>query len=414
MLEVSSNIPFIVQVFLLLLLARVLGELMERFNQPSMIGELLAGVILGPSLLGVSIVSPYLKAISDLGVLLLVILAGLEIDINELKKSVKGRNFWIAILGFTVPLLSGLLLGVIFKLNFILSVFLALCISITALPVSVRILMDIGKLNTDIGRRIISTAIFNDVVALLILGVVLDTKEYSDSVKELSINITISVLKVVLFMFFMLFAYKILEKTKQKMPVFNQKLNMFLDFLKGKESLFAIVMVYVLIFSSIAELVGLHFVIGAFFGAILLPREMLGVDNFKKVKQSTSSITIGFLAPIFFAFMGVEFSFKSISNYILLLSVILASFISKILGGYIGGRLANFNKQKSLAIGIGLNARGIMELVIANIALQNKFIDISMFSILVLMGLITTMVTPFLLKTAFKKIDAKKYSKFSI
>ncbi len=405
MLEVCSNLPFIVQVFFLLLLARILGELMERINQPSMIGELIAGVILGPSLLGIANVSPYLKAISDLGVLLLVILAGLEIDVNELKKSVKGKNFWIALLGFVLPIISGLLLGEIFNLNLILSIFLALCISITALPVSVRILIDLGKLNTDVGKSIISTAIFNDVVALLILGVVIDIEVASDSIREMTINISFSILKVVAFMIIMLIAYKIFEKAKQKMPIINKKLEWFLDILKGKESLFALVMVFVLIFSSLSELVGLHFVIGAFFAAVLLPREMLGFDNFEKVKQSTSSITIGFLAPIFFAFMGVEFSFESINNYLLLFSVLFASFLSKIAGGFIGGRLANFSKPKSVALGVGLNARGIMELVIANIALQNGFIDVSMFSILVLMGLITTMVTPLLLRIAFNKVD---------
>lgn len=410
--EVISNLPFIVQVFLLLFLARILGELMERINQPSMIGELAAGVILGPSLLGIANISPYLKAISDLGVLLLVVLAGLEIDINELRKSVKGKNLWIAILGFVIPVISGLLLGEIFKLNLILSIFLALCISITALPVSVRILIDLGKLNTDIGKSIISTAIFNDVVALLILGVVIDIKEASDSIREMTINISISIMKVVIFMFVMLLAYKLFERAKHKMPVINQKLELFLDILKGKESLFALVMVFVLIFSSISELVGLHFVIGAFFAAVLLPREMLGFDNFEKVKQSTTSITIGFLAPIFFAFMGVEFSFESINNYLLLLSIMFASFFSKIAGGYLGGRLADFSQSKSLALGIGLNARGIMELVIANIALQNKFIDVSMFSILVLMGLVTTMLTPFLLRFAFNRVE--KFEKKSI
>jgi len=405
MIEANINTPFIVQVFLLLLFARILGEFMERINQPSMIGELIAGVILGPSLLGIAEVSTYLKAISDLGVLLLVILAGLEIDINELRKSVKGKNLWIAIFGFVVPIISGFILGEIFKLNLILSIFLALCISITALPVSVRILIDIGKLNSDIGKRIISTAIFNDIVALLILGVVIDINEASNNIKGIIINISMSIINVITFMFVMFFAYKGFEKAKNKMPVINQKLEWFLDVLKGKESLFALVMVFVLIFSSLSELVGLHFVIGAFFAAVLLPREMLGSDNFEKVKQSTSSITIGFLAPIFFAFMGVEFSFESINNYLLLISVLLTSFISKIAGGYIGGRLANFSQSKSLALGVGLNARGIMELVIANIALQNGFIDVSMFSILVLMGLVTTMVTPFLLRIAFNKVD---------
>lgn len=399
--------PFVVELLLLLLLARMFGEIMERLGQPAMIGEVLAGIILGPSLLGFAEINANLKVISDLGVFLLVILAGFEIDIDELRSSVKGRNSWIAILGFVVPMLSGFIIGLIFNLDIMLSVFLALCISITALPVSIRILMDLGKLNTDIGQRIISAAIFNDVLALLILGVILDFKESSTDIKHLTITILFSVTKVLLFMILMVGAYRLFHMAKSKVNFLNDKFEIFLGYLKGKESLFAMIMLFVLIFASLSELVGLHFVIGAFFGAILLPREMLGIDNFNTVQKNTSSITMGFLAPIFFATMGVEFNLLSINNIYLLLVVIAASFISKILAGYLGGKLAHLSDIKSITLGVGLNARGIMELVIANIALQNGFIDISLFSILVLMGIITTVVTPFLLKKSFSIIDSK-------
>ncbi len=404
---INQTMPFVVELLLLLLLARMFGEIMERFNQPAMIGEVLAGIIIGPSLLGFAEINTNLKVISDLGVFLLVILAGFEIDIEELRKSIKGRNSWIAILGFVIPMLSGFLIGIVFNLDIMLSVFLALCISITALPVSIRILMDLGKLNSDIGQKIISAAIFNDVLALLILGVILDFKESSTDIKHLTFTILLSVAKVLMFMILMVVAYRLFHMAKSKVNFLNNKFEVFLNYLKGKESLFAMIMVFVLIFASLSELVGLHFVIGAFFGAILLPREMLGIDNFETVQKNTSSITMGFLAPIFFATMGVEFNLLSINNIYLLIVVIVASFISKILGGYLGGRLAKLSDIKSLTLGVGLNARGIMELVIANIALQNGFIDISLFSILVLMGIITTVVTPLLLKRAFTVIDRK-------
>ncbi len=401
----GHQVPFIVLLLCVLLLARMLGEIMERFNQPSMIGEVLAGIILGPTLLNFAHPSPELKVISDLGVFLLVILAGMEIDIEELRASMKGRNSWIALLGFIIPMFSGIVIGLIFKLDIMLTVFLALCISITALPVSIRILMDLGKLNSDIGQKIISAAIFNDILSLLILGVILDLNGNSFNYQQLSFKVLITVTKVVFFMALMLFAYRLFHRAKGKVTIINHKFQNFLSYLKGKESLFAVMMLFVLIFASLSELVGLHFVIGAFFGAVLLPREMLGIDNFNKVQENTSSITMGFLAPIFFAAMGIEFNLLSITNIALLIVVIIASFVSKILGGYLGGRMAKLSKPQSFTLGIGLNARGIMELVIANIALQNKFIDIPLFSILVLMGIITTVVTPFLLKRSFAEVD---------
>lgn len=406
---ISHTMPFVVELLLLLLTARMFGELMERFNQPAMIGEVLAGVLLGPSLLGFAVFTNEIKVISDLGVFLLVILAGFEVDIEDLRKSIKGRNAWIAILGFIVPMLSGFLIGIIFELQIMLSIFLSLCISITALPVSIRILMDLGKLKTDIGQKIISAAIFNDVLALLILGVILDFKESSTNIEQLTISIIFSVIKVLVFMVLMVLAYRLFNKAKDKVSFLNHKFEIFLIYLKGKESLFAMIMVFVLIFASLSELVGLHFVIGAFFGAMLLPREMLGKENFKAVQKNTSSITMGFLAPIFFAAMGVEFNLLSINNMYLLLVVIVASFVSKIFGGFIGGKMAKLSNIKSFTLGLGLNARGIMELVIANIALQNGFIDISLFSILVLMGIITTVVTPLLLKHSFVMIDRKRH-----
>jgi Kef-type K+ transport system membrane component KefB len=116
---------------------------------------------------------------------------------------------------------------------------------------------------------------------------------------------------------------------------------------------------------------------------------------------------MGFLAPIAFAFFGVSFIMTSDTNWWFMTVILGASFISKILGGYIGGRLAGFHTSKSLAIGYGLNARGMMELVIANIAFQRGLIDTSLYSILVIIALLTTLFTPFLMKSAYRRIDKK-------
>jgi Kef-type K+ transport system membrane component KefB len=146
-------------------------------------------------------------------------------------------------------------------------------------------------------------------------------------------------------------------------------------------------------------------VVGAFFGAILIPRSMFAYRDFERVQRSISGITMGFLAPIFFATMGISFNFEALNNWWLLLVVLFASFFSKIFGGYLGGRLAGLNRSKSFTLGLGLNARGIIELVIANIALAKGFIDVPVFSILVFMALLTTMLTPLLLKKGFTLID---------
>jgi Kef-type K+ transport system membrane component KefB len=156
----AFELPFFVNILILLVFARVLGEIMERFNQPAMIGEILAGVILGPSLLNFIHRTEDIKVISELGVFLLVILAGLEINLDDVLKSVKGRNIFISLLAFFIPILSGFAVGQMFSQDVMTTVFIGLCVAITALPVSIRILMDLGKLNSPLGQKIVSVAIF--------------------------------------------------------------------------------------------------------------------------------------------------------------------------------------------------------------------------------------------------------------
>jgi len=402
---IHFQLPFIVNLLLLLLSAKLLGEVAERLGQPSMIGEVLAGIILGPSVFNIIPAPGEIRVIADLGVFMLIVLAGMQIEVEEIRRAIFGKNIWIALLGFLIPMLSGIAIGFWYHFSNTFTVFLGLCIAITALPVSIRILMDLGKLQTDVGQRIISAAIFNDIVALLILGIILDFNDETKNIRDLTFSILLTILKVSFFTLILVAAYEFFKFAKRKVNVINPRVNKFLHYLRGQESIFALVILFVLIFSSIAELLGLHFVVGAFFGAILIPRSMFANRDFERVQRSISGITMGFLAPVFFATMGISFNFLCLNNFWLLMVVLAASFFSKIFGGYLGGRLAGLNRSKSVTIGLGLNARGIMELVIANIALSKGFIDVSVFSILVMMALLTTILTPFLLKEGFVLID---------
>lgn len=402
----NSSIPFALLLLLLLVAAKVFGEIFERFKQPAMIGEVLAGILLGPTLFSIVEPSQELKVIADLGILMIIILAGMEIDVEEFLDSVRGKKAWIALMTFFLPLISGILVGYFFGFDYTLTIFLGLCIAITALPVSIRILMDLGKLKTDVGQHIISAAIFNDVVALLILGVILDFKQNSFDIKNYMFSIGTTIGQVFGFLVVLIIAYKLFKYTSQQVLTISPKIEKFLNHLKGKSSLFALMIIFILAFASLSEFMGLHFIVGAFFGTILIPRNVFSEKDFTNVKQTTSTITMGFLAPIFFAFMGISFNVTAIRDVILLVAVIGVAFISKLAGGYLGSRMAGLSKGKSMAVGIGLNARGIMELVIANIALQRGFIDVSVFSILVLMALVTTLLTPILLRGYFKKVES--------
>jgi Kef-type K+ transport system membrane component KefB len=400
-----EQLPLMLVLLILLLFSKVFGELFERVGIPALTGEILGGLLLGPTVLGLVGDSKEIRAIADLGVLMLIVMAGLEIRSSEVRTALKGRNIWTAILGFVVPGAGGYFLGNLFGFNPLFNIFLGLCLAISALPVSIRILMDLGKLHTDIGQLIISTAIINDILSLLFLGVMLDVKDSSVFSSAFTGVLLKNLAKVVIFMSVLVLIYRVFRIARNRVGIVSPKLNHFMKLLKGRESLFAICMIFVLAFSGLAEAMGLHFVIGAFFGAILIPRELFPAEDFDKVKKTTQGVTMGFLAPIFFAYIGVLINVQSLANIALLLLVLLIVTVGKTFSGYIGGRITGMSRIKSITLGIGMNTKGIMELVIANIAYQKGFIDISMFTILVVVAIITTVGTPFLLKRSFRMVD---------
>lgn len=403
------ELPFFTNLLILLVVAKVFGEIFERFKQPAMIGEILAGIIVGPSLLNLVHRTEDIKVISELGIFLLVIIAGLEIDLDDILKSLKGRNIIISLMAFFVPIFSGIAVGYYFDKGIMTTVFIGLCVAITALPVSIRILMDLGKINSYIGKKIISVAIFDDVLALTILGLILNIKDTEMSVVDVMKNASISLLKLILFVAILYAAYSMIKKLSNRENYLERELNRILLILRGKESLYAIFFVFVLTFSTITESLGLHFIIGAFFASMLISEKLVGKKHLDSFHNTTNGLAMGFLAPIFFAGIGLEFNITSIQNIALLLSVILVSYISKIFGGFLGGKLAGLNTKTSITLGIGLNARGIMELVIANIAYKAGLINSEIFSILVIMGVLTTLSTPIMLKKGFKIVEKTNF-----
>ncbi len=401
----NIELPFFTNLLILLVISKVFGEIFERFKQPAMIGEIIAGIIVGPSLLNIIHRTEDIKVISELGIFLLVIIAGLEINFDDILKSLKGKNIIVSILAFFLPIFSGFAVGHFFGKEIMTTVFIGLCVAITALPVSIRILMDLGKINSYIGQKIISVAIFDDVLALTILGLILNIKDTDMEVGTIIKNASISLLKLSIFLTILSLTYFLIRKLSNRENYLERQLNKVLLLLKGKESLFAIFFVFVLLFATITESLGFHFIIGAFFAAMLINENLVGKKHLESFHNTTNGLAMGFLAPIFFAGIGLEFNISSIQNYGLLIAIIFVSYFSKIFGGFIGGKIIGLNNKTSLTLGLGLNARGIMELVIANIAYKAGLIDSEIFSMLVIMGVLTTLSTPIMLKRSFKSIE---------
>ncbi len=396
--------PLFTTLLLLLIVARVAGEATERLGQPAMIGEILAGILLGPSLLNLVHITPELQGIADLGVFLLVLLAGMEMEVSQLAEAFKGRGIWVAILGFVVPLALGTALGALYRLGTTRMLFLGLCLAITALPVSVRILMDLGTLHSRTGRLIVSASVVNDIAALLMLGVILQTNSGDGSSGSVLRSTVVGVLQTAAFILLVVGAYRLVEYWAGLRPRSRQAVTRVIGTLRGKETLFALTVAFVLLFATLSETVGLHFVVGTFFGGILLSRRVIGRQNFEEVQKTASAVAMGFLAPVFFTLIGLEFDVSTLTDWGLVAAVLATAFAGKVLGGYWGGAIAGLPREERWIVGFGLNGRGIMELVIANIALVNGFIGPRVFSVLVLMAVVTTIVTPALLRRAYARL----------
>jgi Kef-type K+ transport system membrane component KefB len=264
------ELPFFTNLLILLVTARFIGEVFERFKQPAMIGEIIAGIILGPSLLNFIHRTEDIKVISELGIFLLVIIAGLEIDIDDILKSLKGKNIIISVMAFFLPIISGFAVGYFFNQDLMTTAFIGLCVAITALPVSIRILMDLGKINSEVGQKIISVAIFDDVLALTILGVLLNLKDTDMSPGAFAKVASISLVKLLVFVTILGFSYYLIKKITKKGNYIEESLDKLLSVIKGKEPLFAIFFAFVLLFSTITETLGFHFIVGAFFASMLI------------------------------------------------------------------------------------------------------------------------------------------------
>jgi Kef-type K+ transport system membrane component KefB len=396
--------PLLTSLLLLLVLCRVFGEILKRLGQPSLVGEILAGIVLGPSVLGYIHTSEALSGISDLAVFLIVLSAGLEMNFQEVMASFRGKGLIVAALGFIIPFFGGFGVGALYSMEPMHSVFLGLCIAITALPVALRILDGFGMIKSDIGKFSVSAAILNDVVALLMLAVIIGLPNQS-SISEAVVLAGTVVGKLLIFGALVLAMNWLLEtllKRGVRIDWLIEKITMVL----GREALFGIVVTFVLVFSVIGESLGSHFVIGAFFGALMIDRKLFLHSHYKEFEGTLNSMTQGFLAPIFFGYLGLEFHITALKDIDFVVVVLIVSVVTKIFAGWLGGSIVGLPKREALGLGVILNGRGIMELVVASIALRHGFIGPDLFATLVLMGVLTTLVTPIL----FRKLRLEQTS----
>lgn len=402
----------LIQVFLLLLFARVGGEVFKRFGQPTVVGEILAGILLGPSLLGSlfffsnwvipnnSTGSNLIEAISLIGVMLLLIITGLETDV-ELIKHHSRKAFGTAIGGLLLPFLSGFIFCLLIpddlltdpSNRIIFSLFVATAISVSAIPVIAKVLIDLKLIRRDVGQITIAAGMIDDTAAWILLSIVLGLIEVGMVTTQ---SVFISIVKVLAFITVTFIAGKWLAYKTVRFAA---------NYVQSDFKFLTILILFSFGFGAIAQSLNLEAVLGAFIAGIIFSRiPLIPKESFDRLE----SITFGFFAPIFFASAGLKVNLAPLFNIQLLLigvGFIIVASLSKILGAYAGARF--FGKSDhwtSLSFGAGLNARGAIQIIIATIGLSFGVISQEIFSLIVIMAVVTSLMAPFMLRWTLRRV----------
>jgi Kef-type K+ transport system membrane component KefB len=368
-----ESIELLLPLALILIGARLVGRLSQRLGMPAVLGELIAGLILGPSLLGWVHMNETLAAVANIGVLLLMFIAGLETDIGQMQ-SVGKTSSYTALAGVILPFLAG------FGLGTATSLFLGTALTATSVSVSVQTLRELGRLQSKEGLVILGAAVIDDVLGILLLSVVLGLAGQGSS-PALALG------RIAIFFPAALIVGRVVVG-----PIVH-----WINRHHAREAGFALILALVLVYAWAAEsLGGLAAITGAYLAGVLVARMP---EAREWVVEGASVMGYGFFVPVFFVTVGLITDVRNVmlAPWLTLLLVI-AAVATKGVGSAIGARLGGCSRREAGAVGAGMIARGEVALVMATLGLSSGLLDQLTFTVVVLMTVITTLLTPLLLK----------------
>ena len=382
---------FIYNLVLILFFTKVAGDISVRLGQPSVLGKLIIGIILGPAVLGWLNNNEFIHYFSEIGVLLLMFIAGLETDLEQLKKNWKSA-FAVAIIGILLPFLGGFGVGELFGLSMKYSIFIGVLLSATSVSITVQVLKDMNKLNSREGSTILGAAVVDDVLVVIILAVMLS---FLGTGEEISLGLLIGK-KLIFFLVAILAGWLVVPR------ILN-----WLSNLKVTEPIMSIALVICFGYVYFADLLGMAGIIGAFAAGIAI-----SLTPHKHVIESKiEPIAYAVFVPVFFVSIGLNVSFSGVGNqvgFIIILSLV--AILTKLIGGALGAKLTGFSGNSSLMIGSGMVSRGEVALIIAATGLQEALLLPKYFTSIVIVIIVTTLVAPPLLKY-FIQLESKYPSK---
>lgn len=379
---------FLFDLALILISTKLFGLITKKVRMPQVVGALVAGVILGPAVLNVLSETEFIQKLAELGVIVLMFTAGLETDINQLKKTGKA-SFIIAVLGVIIPLVGGFFIANIFnkgnEVNTILqNVFIGIILTATSVSITVETLKEMGKLKTRAGNAILGAAIIDDILGIIALTI-------TTSLADPSINVIIVLAKIVMFFIFAglagyLFHWAFIKLDER----YQRDLRRFV--------IFAFVFCLLLSFSA-EEFFGVADITGAFIAGLVISDS--NRSNYLNSRFETLSYML--LSPIFFASIGIKVQLTAMTKTIFIFAILLliVAILSKIFGCALGAKLCKYSNREAIQIGTGMISRGEVALIVANKGIAMGLMLPEFLAPVVIVVVVTTIVTPILLKVVF-------------
>ena len=394
-----ESYSFLLFLAIIMISTKILGLFTRKIHMPAVVGALVAGVILGPSCLNLITLTGdtgvFLEQMAELGVILLMFNAGLETDLSELKKN-GVASFVTALIGVIVPLIGGFLgYAFFFHTDFsdydevLKAVFVGVVLTATSVSITVETLREMGKLKGKVGTTILGAAVIDDIIGIIVLTIV-------TSLKDTSVSPITVVLKIVLY--FVFIAVLIFVLTKLKVFVEEQDE-------KRRTAIIGVALCFILSYIS-EEYFGIADITGAYFAGLMLCTMKVGPYVARRCEIPSYLI----FSPVFFASVGLKVTLGGMDASIWIFAIILLviAILSKVVGCGLGAKICGCTGKEAFQVGIGMISRGEVALIVAQKGYASGMLDDVLFAPIVLVVIVTTLITPILLKLVMKDNDSEK------
>lgn len=370
-------------VAVILLFTKMFGVITRKYSMTQVLGALLAGIILGPTGLNILTDHHFIEKMAEIGVIIIIFVAGMQTDLSELKKCSKA-SVLIALLGVTLPFFGGLVVASLFGLPMLETIFIGVILTTTSVSITVETLMELGKLRTSTGVAILGAAVMDDILGIIILTFLIgkldipNTSFFTELLKIGGYFIFVLIAGLLFNYLFNWFSKR--EGKKRRIPVFG--------------------FVFCLILSYVAGIFSVPDITGAYIAGLIVCNTV----ESEYVEHKLEVLSYMFFAPMHFAHIGIKTVLGTLDGSIILfISVLLVTAIlTKIGGCTLGAKLSGFKTRHSFQIGIGMVCRGEIALIIANRGYKLGLISERYFAPVIIVIIVTTLLTPLLLKLAYK------------